>query len=64
MAITDLYCTEYCKNISARVREWQAEILLHGAFLGWEAENFEVDYRNLSRMFLNNFDLVCLQNCA
>ena len=42
------------KNIPARFREWLAEILHHSAFLGWPAEHFEGDSRNLARMFLHN----------
>ena len=43
-----------CKNISARFGEWLAEILCHGAILGWAAEHFESDSPNLAGMFLHN----------
>ena len=44
-------------NKSARVREWMAGILRSStlsAFLGWVAEHFEDDSRNLAGMFLSN----------
>ena len=47
-------CTELCKNIPSRLREWLAEILHHSAFLGWVAEHFEVGSRNVPGMFLHN----------
>ena len=39
--------TEYCKNISARFREWLAEMLRHSAIVGWAAEHFESDPQTL-----------------
>ena len=39
------------KNIPARFREWVAEILRHSAILGWAAEHFEGDSRNLAGIF-------------
>ena len=40
--------------IPARFRECLAEILRQSVILGWAAEDFESDSRNLSRMFLHN----------
>ena len=42
-----------CKNILDRFWEWLAEMLRHSAFLGWTAEHFEVDSRNLAGIFLH-----------
>ena len=48
------HCTELCKNIPARLREWLSEILRHSACLGWAAEHFGCDSQNLAGMFLHN----------
>ena len=40
--------------MSARFRELLAGMLRHGAFLGWTAEHFEGDSRNLAGMFFDN----------
>ena len=47
-------CTEFCRNIPARLWEWLAEKLRHSAVLGWVAEHFEDDSRNSTGMCLHN----------
>ena len=49
-------CTEECKNIPdpARFWAWLAEIFHQSAFLGWAAEHFEGDSRNLAELFSHN----------
>ena len=51
-----MFCpyTELCKINPARVWEWMSEILLHSAFLGWPAEHFAGDPRNLAGILLPN----------
>ena len=42
------------KTILQGFEELLAEMLCHSAFLGWAAEHFEGDSRNLAGMYLHN----------
>ena len=43
--LADSVCTELCKNIPVRFREWLAEILRCSEFFGWAADHFRVILR-------------------
>ena len=51
------------KSIPDRFCAWLPEMLRNSAFLGWAAENFEGDSRNLAGMFLHKSVLCGYRGC-